>query len=167
MMVFGRRSDPPTVDSLPTVASASPGRAERVVRIPAHDTETSGRIGKGSRVRGTLHFQGGVSVYGEVEGEIFAGEAVIVRRGARVTATIRAKEVVVEGNVQARVYAERLEIGATGRLLGDVVVGQIVIHEGAIFEGACGLAPAAVGEAPAAEEVEPRAQPGEAVSLAS
>src|ERR1051326_3115915 len=77
--------------------------ASKEIHIEAEDDERNGRIGKGSRLNGHLSFEGSVRVYGEVEGEIEAGEAVIVRRGGRVLAEVRANEVVIEGEVKADV----------------------------------------------------------------
>ena len=110
--------------------------------MEAEDEERNGRIGKGSRVVGTLRFEGSVRIYGEVEGEIFAGDAVIVRRGGRVAGEIRASRVVIEGDATANVFArDRVELGATGRLFGNIVSPRLVMHEGAVFEGT-----SAVGE---------------------
>jgi cytoskeletal protein CcmA (bactofilin family) len=78
-------------------------------------------------------------VYGEVEGEIFAGEAVIVRRGGKVNAKIHASELVIEGHVTADVEARRVEIGVTGSFSGSLVTPCLVIHEGARFEGSCSM----------------------------
>jgi cytoskeletal protein CcmA (bactofilin family) len=146
MSLFGRRNeDPKFVDSpytdedmtLPSVAS-SPASME--IAIEPDDDEANGRIGKGSRVSGKLAFDSSIRIYGEVEGEISAGEAVIIRRGAKVNAKILANEVVIEGDVTADIRATgRVELGATGRLFGAVATPRLVIHEGAIFEGSCSM----------------------------
>ncbi|HSD11164.1 MAG TPA: polymer-forming cytoskeletal protein, partial [Candidatus Binatia bacterium] len=91
---------------------------------------------------------GSVRIHGEVEGEIVAGEAVIVRRGAGVHAKIRANEVVIEGDVTADVQAtDRVEIGVTGRLRGTVTAPRLVLHDGAIFDGSCSMTSATEAEA--------------------
>jgi cytoskeletal protein CcmA (bactofilin family) len=46
----------------------------------------------------------------------------------------------VRGHVDAEVVAkERLEIGTSGVLHGEVVTTALVIHEGAVFEGSCAM----------------------------
>jgi cytoskeletal protein CcmA (bactofilin family) len=150
MSLFGRRSEEPrVVDSSYTgedltLPSVQEPTAAMEIAIEPEDDEVNGRIGKGSRVSGKLGFDGSIRIYGEVEGEIAAGEAVVIRRGARVNAKIRANEVVIEGDVTADIRATgRVEIGATGRLCGTVATPRLVIHEGAIFDGSCSMSSAA------------------------
>ena len=145
MSLFGRRSEESSADSWRSVEEMTPGSNEPapsdVYLVEAEDEERNGRIGKGSRVVGVLRFEGSVRIYGEVDGEIHAGDAVIVRRGGRVAGEIRAGRVVVEGDATADVYARDLvEIGATGSLFGNLVSPRLVIHEGAVFEGRSALA---------------------------
>jgi cytoskeletal protein CcmA (bactofilin family) len=145
MSLFVRRNEESAVDSSPVVKdvtldtrSIEPARNE--IHIEAQDDECNGRIGKGSRLSGHLAFEGSVRVYGEVEGEIVAGEAVIVRRGGKVKAKIHASELVIEGDVEAEVHATgRVEIGVTGNFSGSIVTPCLVIHEGARFEGRCSM----------------------------
>jgi cytoskeletal protein CcmA (bactofilin family) len=146
MSLFGRRNEEPRVVdwsytgedvTLPTVAEP---RAATEIAIEREDDEPNGRIGKGSRVSGKLRFEGSIRIYGEVEGEITAEEAVIIRRGARVNAKIHANEVVIEGDATADVQATaRVEIGATGKLRGTVATPRLVVHDGAIFDGTCSM----------------------------
>lgn len=158
MSLFARRNDDPATD-LPDLVKevtleAVPARpALNEIHIEAEDDERNGRIGKGSRVSGKLVFEGSVRVYGEVEGEIVAGETVIVRRGGRVNAKIEARELVIEGNVTAEVRATgRVEIGVTGSFTGSIVTPCIVIHEGARFEGNCSMGPGSESERVAAPD---------------
>ena len=147
MSLFARRNEEFATDSPLTVKDVTLGAVSRQppvneVHIEAEDDERNGRIGKGSRLSGTLVFEGSVRVYGEVEGEIVAGEAVIVRRGGKVNAKIRATELVIEGHVTADVQVTgRVEIGVTGSFSGSLVTPCLVIHEGARFDGNCSMAP--------------------------
>jgi cytoskeletal protein CcmA (bactofilin family) len=173
MSFFGRRSEEPIADSWQSVEEMTPRSAEPapsdVYLVEAEDEARNGRIGKGSRVIGTLRFEGSVRIYGEVEGEIVAGDAVIVRRGGRVAGEIRASRVVIEGDATIDVFAgDRVELGATGRLVGNIVSPRLVMHEGAVFEGTSAVgepasAPAVAAERPGNDEV----SVGEALPLAS
>lgn len=154
MSLFGRRIEGSGVaDSSYAVEDVTPLSEPKrsiatEIAIEAEDDEPNGRIGKGSRISGKLEFEGSIRIYGEVEGEIVAGEAVIIRRGAGVNAKIRANEVVIEGDVTADVQAtERVEIGATGRLRGTVTAPRLVLHDGAIFDGSCSMTSRAGDEA--------------------
>jgi cytoskeletal protein CcmA (bactofilin family) len=152
MSLFARRNELPGTDSLRTVTDVTPvapssTSALNEIHIEAHDDERNGRIGRGSRLSGELVFEGSVYVYGEVEGEVVAGAAVIVRRGGRIEGKVRATEVVIEGQVTADIRCTgRLEIGATGFFVGTVNTPCLVIHEGARFEGQCSMGSASDGE---------------------
>ena len=152
MSLFARRNEEFATDSPLTVKDVTLGAVSRQppvneIHIEAEDDERNGRIGKGSRLSGTLVFEGSVRVYGEVEGEIVAGEAVIVRRGGKVNAKIRATELVIEGHVTADVQVtRRVEIGVTGSFSGSLVTPCLVIHEGARFDGNCSMAPRSENE---------------------
>lgn len=173
MGLFSRRSEAPMADSWSAVKEMTPPRAERATEevyvVEAEDEAQNGRIGKGSRIVGTLRSEGSVRIYGEVEGEIVVAGAVTLRRGGRVTGDVRASRVVVEGDLTADVRAsDRVEIGATGRLFGNVVTPRLIIHEGAIFEGNCAMAEAVDrAQAPAARAVAGTEPAGESLSLAS
>ena len=172
MSLFSRRSEESVADSWPTVEEMT-SRSHKpatndVYLVEAEDEERNGRIGKGSRVVGILRFEGSVRIYGEVEGEIHAGDAVIVRRGGRVAAEIHARRVVIEGEATADVHAlDRVEIGATGRLFGNLVAPRLVIHEGAVFEGTSALAEPARAEELVPGTVTEAAPRDEVLSLAS
>ena len=152
MSLFTRRNEYTGNDSSPTVTdvtSAAPPIAPVMneMRIESCDDERNGRIGRGSRLTGKLAFEGSVYVYGTVEGEVVAGEAVIVRRGGRVEGKVRASQVVIEGHVTAEIRCDgRVEIGATGYFEGSVLTPALVIHEGARFEGNCSMGAAGRGE---------------------
>lgn len=112
----------------------------RTVRPKDAEIERCDYLGRGSRIQGKLRFEGSVRIVGIVEGEIEATEAVIVDVGAEVKARISAAVVLVRGRVEAEVVAkERLEIGETGVLQGEVTTATLVIHEGAVFEGSCAM----------------------------
>jgi len=152
MSLFARRNEEFDNDWSPagkdvTLGTHAVTPAPSEIRIEAQDDERNGRIGKGSRLTGKLVFEGSVRVYGEVEGEIVAGEAVIVRRGGKVNARIRASELVIEGDVTGDVQATaKVEIGVTGNFSGSVVTPCLVIHEGARFEGNCSMSPVSKAE---------------------
>lgn len=48
---------------------------------------------------------------------------------------IKAQRVLVSGTFDGTIEADRLEIVATGKVTGEVVVGQLVVESGAHFNG--------------------------------
>jgi len=108
-------------------------------RAAAEDgNATSGYLGKGSRVVGSLSFEGPARVEGAVEGEITAQDVLTIGETAVVNAKILGNAVVIQGRVTGDVTArKRLEIRATGRLVGNITTPNLVIHDGVVFEGQC------------------------------
>jgi cytoskeletal protein CcmA (bactofilin family) len=97
-------------------------------------------LGPGSQVTGKLVFKGPVRIEGHVEGEIAAHDALTIGESAVVNAQVTGTQVVVEGRVTGDVTAQhRLEIRASGRLVGGIATPSLVIHQGGIFEGHCAM----------------------------
>jgi cytoskeletal protein CcmA (bactofilin family) len=95
-------------------------------------------LGKGTKVTGTLVFEGTGRIEGRVEGEISAQDVLTIGEGATVSAKITGTLVVIEGHVTGDVIArQRLELRATGRVHGNVSTPSLVVHEGAILDGQC------------------------------
>jgi cytoskeletal protein CcmA (bactofilin family) len=141
MSLFVRKSDevsPARLDDAPVVSVAP--KSNGTVAVRHAEEEACDYLGRGSRIQGKLRFEGSVRILGVVEGEIEATEAVMVDAGAEVSARITANVVLVRGQVNADVHArERLEIGASGTIRGKVTTAALVVHEGAVFEGACSM----------------------------
>jgi cytoskeletal protein CcmA (bactofilin family) len=90
----------------------------------------------GTSFTGELTFEGTFRIDGEFHGSITTADILIVGPRAAVHADIKAGEVTVHGSVFGNIEcSRRVEIGATGRLRGDVRTAQFVVEEGAIFEG--------------------------------
>ncbi len=97
-------------------------------------------LGKGTRITGTLVFEGPSRIEGHVEGEVSAADTLTVGESAVVNARINGSLVVIRGTVTGDVVANtRLEIHAPGKIIGDVTTPSLVINEGAILEGRCSM----------------------------
>ncbi|MCS7232923.1 MAG: polymer-forming cytoskeletal protein [Synergistetes bacterium] len=93
-------------------------------------------VGGGTEIRGTMRADGTVRIDGFFEGEIFAEGDVVIGEKGTVKATLVAKNILIAGKVEGNVEArERLELVATGRLIGDIKTPNLVIADGAIFIG--------------------------------
>ncbi len=97
-------------------------------------------VGEGSEIEGKYTFTGAgtVLINGKFEGEISTTDALVLGEKAVIKATIRAKSVVIwgemVGNVQAR---ERVELRGPARVFGDLEAPVVVLEEGVLFEGRC------------------------------
>ena len=97
-------------------------------------------VGVGTRVRGDIEFSGGCHVDGEVIGNLRATgpePAVLSISGSgRVEGSVAAQHLVVNGTVMGDVHAgERVELGATARVIGNVHYRLIEMAIGAEVNG--------------------------------
>jgi cytoskeletal protein CcmA (bactofilin family) len=99
-------------------------------------------LGKGTRVSGTLTFEGPSRIEGQVEGEVSAQDTLVIGESAVVNARIIGSTIVVQGSVTGDVVAQvRLELRAPSKVIGDVTTPSLVVHDGAILEGRCSMQP--------------------------
>lgn len=101
-------------------------------------------IGQGCKVTGTIDVQDGtLRIDGEFEGTVNCpGGTLVIGKGGRVKADIKASNAVVGGTVSGNIDAkEKIELQAGSRLEGDIKTTRLVIDEGVFFEGACRMSP--------------------------
>jgi cytoskeletal protein CcmA (bactofilin family) len=97
-------------------------------------------IGADTTLTGDVRFRGGLHVDGEVVGNV-VGEAdghtlFSISASGRIEGSVEAAEVVVNGAVDGDVVAaERVELGPTARVTGNVVYGLIQMAVGAEVNG--------------------------------
>ncbi len=93
-------------------------------------------IGQGAVVNGSIKTEGTLRVDGKVEGEInVAGDLLIGETGVA-NANITAQNVTVAGMVKGNITANgKLDLLATGKIYGDISIGDLVVNQGAILQG--------------------------------
>jgi cytoskeletal protein CcmA (bactofilin family) len=122
-MAFGLRSKPARV----AIDEALEGRPEAV-----GDTY----LDAGSVLTGELRFAGNVRLEGRVEGQIHAGQAVVVGEHAEIDASIEADSLEVFGTVVGDIrVARRTLLHKSARVEGEIQTAGIVVEEGARFKG--------------------------------
>jgi cytoskeletal protein CcmA (bactofilin family) len=84
-------------------------------------------------IKGEIRGREDLYIDGEVQGTIHLSEGrVTVGPHGKISADVDAREVVVRGKVKGAVRGrERVEIGRTGEIRGDIVTIRIAIEEGA------------------------------------
>lgn len=93
-------------------------------------------IGPSAELSGHLKAEGGIRIDGNCDGTIESKSNVIIGEDARVDADVSGFNITVAGFVQGNVKAAgRLEILSTGRVVGDVQAGSLLIEEGGVFHG--------------------------------
>jgi len=97
-------------------------------------------IGSNSNLNGDLHFQGGCHVDGTVKGNLTADldtdSALSISDIGNVDGVVTVPYVVLNGIVKGDVFAsQRVELGATARVTGNVYYNLIQMAEGAEING--------------------------------
>lgn len=111
-------------------------------------------IGQSIQVKGELTGNEDLVIDGSVEGKINLEEhSLTVGANGRISAEIRAKDVLVIGQVVGNITAtDRIEITPEGSVRGDLRAQRVALADGAKFRGAIDMKPMAKVEvAPAVE----------------
>ena len=95
------------------------------------------QVGNGVRIQGEIHGQQDLFLDGEVTGSVtLPNHKLSIGPKGNVKANIKAKNVVLVGNVEGKIEAtERVELRSHCRLLGDVRSPHIMIENGAYIKG--------------------------------
>jgi len=103
-------------------------------------------LGEGTDFKGILTFEGTVRIDGQMEGEIFTKDTLVIGETAVVNAEINVNNIAISGVVRGNINATgKIEVHRPGKLFGNVKTPCLFIEEGVIFEGNCSMAKS-VGE---------------------
>jgi cytoskeletal protein CcmA (bactofilin family) len=95
-------------------------------------------IGQGTLCEGSINASGTVRIDGEFKGEIKTKGDLIIGEDGKVEAAVNSRNVYIGGSLRGDIKAEgKVELAVTGKLNGDIVVGDLLIEEGAVFNGNC------------------------------
>src|SRR5271168_3791095 len=121
----------PEIKKEPTPVSSQP------FRTPESDSRNAATIGKSVKIVGQIFTKEDLYVDGDVEGTIDAQEnKVTVGPNGRVQASIKAREVIILGQVQGNVEtSDKVDLRKDAKLVGDITTARISIEDGAIFKG--------------------------------
>ncbi|HEV3468695.1 MAG TPA: polymer-forming cytoskeletal protein [Pyrinomonadaceae bacterium] len=172
-----RATNPPAPDAqsrppAPVQARPSPPAGAAATGTPRAVTESealardlkegtvSGFVGAGTTVAGDAEFRGMLRIDGHFTGRIRSEKgALIVSAGGVVDADVSVATARINGTVNGDVVAaERVELGRSARVRGNIQTPALVVEEGAVFEGQCRMRPKAA-EAPARPEPQAVAAP--------
>ncbi len=127
--------------------------------MPSPSTEFSTIIGPDASFKGDLKFDSSARLLGKIEGTINAKGTLEVCAGSECKATVKAKQVAVEGHIQGNVEAgDLVELRPKGMITGDIVAARMSMAEGAAIDGHCRIGVSnAGGSAKTTTEVKPAA----------
>ncbi|HEX6123765.1 MAG TPA: polymer-forming cytoskeletal protein [Pyrinomonadaceae bacterium] len=101
----------------------------------------SGFVGHGTVLTGETHFQMMLRVDGHLTGTVTSdGGTLIVGTNGQVDANVSVGVATVNGVINGDVIAtEKIQLGRTARVMGNIATPRLVIEEGAVFEGGCNM----------------------------
>jgi cytoskeletal protein CcmA (bactofilin family) len=124
-------------------------------------------VGKSVKIIGQIFTKEDLYVDGDVEGTIESLEnKVTVGPNGRVQASIKAREVIILGQVQGNVEtSDKVDLRKDAKLVGDITTARISIEDGAIFKGSIDIRkpepkPVAAAPRPAVTPAPPTAAAG-------
>lgn len=94
---------------------------------------------KCAELEGEFNFKDAVRVNGHIAGMVYSKTGtIIVDVEAQVDADVDVAVAVISGTIRGDIVArERVELGPTSKIYGNIWTKSIVIKDGAIFEGVC------------------------------
>ena len=99
----------------------------------------SGFVGGGTVVTGEANFKAMMRIDGHLSGRVSSTSGtLIVGNNGKVDANIEVAVAVIHGAINGDIIAtQRLELGRTAKVNGNIQTPSLIIEQGAIFEGSC------------------------------
>ena len=128
---YGHLSEPPrpvTTDSETMARDIKEGRL-------------SGFVGHGTVLTGETNFQAMLRVDGVLQGTVSSDAGtLIVGSNGQVDANVAVASATINGTVNGDIVAtDKLHLGRTAKVVGNVQTPKIIIEEGAVLEGSCSM----------------------------
>ena len=104
------------------------------------ESNTSSILGPELEINGDVKVSGSLLIYGKVFGSIQSNGAVRTAKGSVVNGNISAKEAAIGGKVDGDLDVEnKITLGDTSFLTGNLKAAILTIEEGAKFDGVCSM----------------------------
>jgi cytoskeletal protein CcmA (bactofilin family) len=101
----------------------------------------SGFVGSGTVLTGETTFHAMLRIDGHLTGRVSSeGGTLIVGSTGRVDANMLVAAAMINGTVNGDIVAsEKVELGRSARVMGNIQTPRLVVEDGAIFEGSCAM----------------------------
>lgn len=135
---------PSATQSYGTDSSAASSRAVTDSESMARDIKEgrlSGFVGHGTILSGDTNFQAMLRVDGQLVGTVTSDSGtLLVGTNGQVDANVSVASAIVNGVINGDIIAsEKIQLGRTARVVGNIQTPRIVIEDGAVFEGSCAM----------------------------
>ena len=124
------------MDTQHAVADTAPVEANADGVESRRDGANKITLGPGDSLEGKLTYNGHMTVQGQAQGEFRITCNFEVGSGATVKALVEGSNVTIKGDVEGMLTArDKLTLGKSAKLNGDVTVKRLQIDDGASFNG--------------------------------
>ena len=124
-----------TATSAPA-ASKSAAKASPSAVAPTRVASAPSLLGRDLIITGDIKTDGEVQIDGRLDGNLTAGTVTIGEQGA-VNGKIVATNVHVRGKVSGKIDANAIDLAETANVQADLIQDQLMIANGAFFDGKC------------------------------
>lgn len=101
-------------------------------------------IGENISIKGDITGNNNVRVAGKVNGSIIIQGDIVIERSGTIEGEIQAKNVTVAGKITGNIEcSEKLTLEQSSKLVGNIKTKQLIIENGAHFQGNCSMDSAA------------------------
>lgn len=140
MAIFGKK--PPAPKSAPVTSrppqpapAAPPPPPPAPAKSPAPEPNRS-FLGPGCILEGEIRGDGSLECRGRIAGSVEMDGEVLIGTEGSATAQLIARRIVINGRLEGdAIGSEKVEVGASGHVEGDVRATAVLFAEGAFFEG--------------------------------
>ena len=125
----------------PTSTTSRPVSDSESIARHIKEGRLSGFVGHGTTLTGDTNFQTMLRVDGHLTGTIASdGGTLIVGTQGQVDANISVSVAMINGLVNGDIIAsEKIQLGRTARVIGNIQAPRLVLEDGAILEGGCSM----------------------------
>jgi cytoskeletal protein CcmA (bactofilin family) len=125
-------------------AVAAPSRAITDSESMARDIKEgrlSGFVGHGTVLTGETNFEAMLRVDGHLMGTVASDSGtLLVGTNGQVDANISVAAALVNGNVNGDIVAtDKIQLGRTARVVGNITTPRLILEDGAVLEGSCSM----------------------------
>ncbi len=93
-------------------------------------------VAPGTKFTGTITGNEGISVSGQLKGNVQSEGLVWIRKGGKIEGNIKSSSVIIEGELKGDINSpEQVELRSEAHVVGNIQTSKIAIAEGSFFQG--------------------------------
>lgn len=106
-------------------------------------------LGEGTYVEGVIETKGSLRIDGKVKGAVKAEDTLTIGSSGLVMGEVQARSVILGGKIEGNIkVSEKLVLEAKSTLVGNLKTKNLVIDEGAVFQGKSDMGVSATAQPP-------------------